>query len=172
VWHAQLALRVRREGSDYIVEACIPQQATGEAASSGGSSSSSSLPIRVGSGAVDSAASEWTQLRICHLMEDVSPAGVAKDGQENVEFGLQLQAACEVLPLSGVAAGLYAVPSQGVGSRRSLSGCTLCLVGCLGTCENRQHLACKANTQRHWFPACKAGCARTAVSTHCDGHIW
>jgi hypothetical protein len=109
--HAQLALRVRREGSDYIVEACIPQQAASDAAATGGS-----LPIRVGSGAVESPASEWTQLRICHLMEDVSPAGVGKDGQENVEFGLQLQAACVVLPLSGVAAGLYACsPKPGDG---------------------------------------------------------
>lgn len=113
----QLALRVRREGSDYIVEACIPQDSFGPAAAAAGSSSSgSSLPIRVGSGTVGSPASEWTQLRICHLMEDVSPAGVGKDGLENVEFGLQLQAACEALPLSGVAAGLYACsPKPGGG---------------------------------------------------------
>lgn len=115
----QLALRVRREGSDYIVEACIPQESLSPAAavsSSGDGSSSSSFPIRVGSGSVDSPAIEWTQLRICHLMEDVSPAGVGKDGHENVEFGLQLQAACEVLPLSGVCAGLYACsPKPGGG---------------------------------------------------------
>uniref|UniRef100_A0A383V8J9 Fatty acid desaturase domain-containing protein n=2 Tax=Tetradesmus obliquus TaxID=3088 RepID=A0A383V8J9_TETOB len=113
----QLALRVRREGSDYIVEACIPEASLIPAsAASTAFAEGASLPIRVSSGKVGSPASEWTQLRICHLMEDVSPAGVGKDGKENVDFGLQLQAACEALPLSGVAAGLYACsPKPGGG---------------------------------------------------------
>lgn len=110
----QLALRIRREGSDYIVEACIPQVddgADGEAAASPAS-------ICVGSGATESPASQWTQLRICHLLEDVSPAGVAKDGPENVAFGQQLENVGELLPLSGVAAGLYACsPKPGQGFR-------------------------------------------------------
>lgn len=52
--------------------------------------------------------SEWTQLRMCHLLEDVSPCCVGKPGPENVAFGQQLQPLAEVLPLTGVAAGLYA----------------------------------------------------------------
>lgn len=107
---AQLALRVRREGSDYIVEACIPQETAPPTVQT------TALPICVGSGSTDSPAPEWTQLRICHIMEDVSPAGVSKDGAENVVFGLQLEDMGKLLPLAGVAAGLYACsPKPGTG---------------------------------------------------------
>lgn len=72
--------------------------------------------VRAGSGTTESPASEWTQLRICHLLEDVSPAGVGKDGDENVSFGKQLERLDGLLPLSGVAAGLYACsPKAGSG---------------------------------------------------------
>lgn len=51
---------------------------------------------------------EWTQLRMCHLCEDTSPSCVGKQGPDNVPYGQQLQPLSEQLPLSGVAAGLYA----------------------------------------------------------------
>lgn len=51
--------------------------------------------------------SEWTQLRMCHLSEDPSPSCVGK-GPENVAYGQQLQSLTQDLPLTGVAAGLYA----------------------------------------------------------------
>lgn len=75
-------------------------------------------PISTGSGALGSSAAEWTQLRICHLLEDVSPAGVSRDGSENVTFGEQLAGLAELLPLSGVKAGVYACsPKPGSGMR-------------------------------------------------------
>jgi hypothetical protein len=52
--------------------------------------------------------SEWTQLRMCHLLEDTSPSCVGKSGPDNVAFGQQLAALSQHLPLTGVAAGLYA----------------------------------------------------------------
>ena len=113
----QLALRVRREGSDYIVEACIPQAAVPAAAGfTQGSAAPAAAAIQVGSGTLASPASEWTQLRICHLMEDVSPGGVSRDGEDNVTLGQQLDAMAGLVPLSGVAAGLYACsPKPGEG---------------------------------------------------------
>ncbi|KAF8063047.1 REE1 [Scenedesmus sp. PABB004] len=93
-----LALRVRREGSDYIVEACQPAAPGGAAADA----AAGCAAVRVGSGAAGSPAAEWTQLRICHLVEDVSPAGVGRDGQANVAYGEELAAACAGLPMGGV----------------------------------------------------------------------
>jgi hypothetical protein len=110
---SQLALRVRREGSDYIVEACIPDAATsaGEGsthAATAGAGPAAAAAVQIGSGAIDSPTSEWTQLRICHLLEDVSPAGVGRDGKDNITLGQQLEGMAGMLPLGGVAAGLYA----------------------------------------------------------------
>jgi hypothetical protein len=45
---------------------------------------------------------------MCHLLEDTSPSCVGKAGPENVPYGQQLQSLAQDLPLTGVAAGLYA----------------------------------------------------------------
>jgi hypothetical protein len=45
---------------------------------------------------------------MCHLLEDTSPSCVGKPGPDNIAYGQQLQALAQGLPLTGVAAGLYA----------------------------------------------------------------
>jgi hypothetical protein len=83
---------VRREGSDYIVEASLPQRPTGAGTSAGAG---------VACGGGPGGAAGWTQLRMAHLLEDPGPAPRA------------LQATGGISP--AVAAGLYACSPTGPG---------------------------------------------------------
>lgn len=88
----------------------------GGSAEAGAPETAEAAPIQSGSGGVDSPAAKWTQLRICHLLEDVSPAGISADGDANLRLGAQLAGVAQHLPMAGVAAGLYACsPKPGAG---------------------------------------------------------
>jgi regulation of enolase protein 1 (concanavalin A-like superfamily) len=70
----ELHLRVRREGSDYIVEASLPA-----AHAAATNAIAAAPPLEQAGDAAKHAVARagWTQLRVAHLIEDAAPWGVA-----------------------------------------------------------------------------------------------
>jgi len=90
----QVHLRVRREGSDYIVEASQPFREGAEPYTNA-----------IGEGGAPTGREGWTQLRMAHLIEDTAPCGVAGGGDIKGGQGRPRPAA----------AGLYACSPMGGG---------------------------------------------------------
>ncbi|GBF93659.1 hypothetical protein Rsub_06762 [Raphidocelis subcapitata] len=112
----RLLLRVRREGSDYTVEAALPgEAASGGAAAPAEAAASAGAPAGGAAGAAVAGAplplplppgGGWMQLRMAHLLEDTAPTGGG--GGDSSGAGGAAWA-------SPVRAGVYACSPRGQG---------------------------------------------------------